>query len=231
MDRFLKVWSWTKNTSDGPPATVTVATPGVHYLNLWMREDGLVIDKIVLTTDAKHLPTDLGPAVSPRVPVALVAVATFGTLKVNFQPAGAVVPGGYVKDGGLVYATQVQGYAYGWNVKIDANAKDQNAANSPDQRYDTLIETTRNTTSTWEIAVPNGRYALLLVAGDPKAYDSYYSYEADGVAVIRGAPTSANRWITGQATVTVTDGRLTLRNGTGASKNKLCFLEITEVGP
>ena len=29
---------------DGPVATITIDTPGVHTVNLWMREDGAVVD-------------------------------------------------------------------------------------------------------------------------------------------------------------------------------------------
>ena len=41
-----------------------------------------------------------------------------------------------------------------------------------------------------------------------------------------GTPTTSARWIEGTATVTVTDGRLTLRSGAGASNNKMCFVEV-----
>jgi hypothetical protein len=33
--------------------------------------------------------------------------------------------------------------------------------------------------------------------------------------------------VEGRSTVTVTDGRLTITNGAGASQNKVCFVEIT----
>jgi hypothetical protein len=38
---------------------------GLHKINLWMREDGAMIDKIVITTSGQ-LPEDNGPAESPR---------------------------------------------------------------------------------------------------------------------------------------------------------------------
>jgi hypothetical protein len=59
-------WVWTQDTMDGVVATVDVATSGVHTLNVWMREDGFVIDKIVLTTSASFIPTGTGPTESPR---------------------------------------------------------------------------------------------------------------------------------------------------------------------
>ena len=45
---------------------VAVDEPGPHVLNLWMREDGFEIDKIVLTPDAKYRPEGFGPDESPR---------------------------------------------------------------------------------------------------------------------------------------------------------------------
>jgi lysophospholipase L1-like esterase len=46
-------------------ATINVATTGVHTINVWMREDGTVFDKIVLTTDPAYVPTGNGPPESP----------------------------------------------------------------------------------------------------------------------------------------------------------------------
>lgn len=58
--------SWTRNTMDGPAATLQVAVPGVHDINLWMREDGLFVDKLVLTRSASFVPSGAGPAESER---------------------------------------------------------------------------------------------------------------------------------------------------------------------
>jgi hypothetical protein len=58
---------WTKATMDGPSATINVATPGQHTLNIWAREDGLRLDRILLTTSSSYAPNSTGPAESPRV--------------------------------------------------------------------------------------------------------------------------------------------------------------------
>ena len=50
-------WVWTNHTGAGNAGTFNVATPGVHTFNLWMREDGLRVDKVVLTTNANFSPT------------------------------------------------------------------------------------------------------------------------------------------------------------------------------
>ncbi|MFZ5893929.1 MAG: hypothetical protein ACOY0T_22900 [Myxococcota bacterium] len=63
---FTSTLSWRKSTLDGPVATINVTTPGLHTVNLWMREDGFRVDKIVLTTNASFTPSGAGPAESPR---------------------------------------------------------------------------------------------------------------------------------------------------------------------
>lgn len=63
---FKPVWTWTRNTVDGPVATINVPTTGLHTFTIWMREDGLVLDKIVLTTNPNYIPANLGPPPSAR---------------------------------------------------------------------------------------------------------------------------------------------------------------------
>jgi hypothetical protein len=57
---------WSKATMDGPVATLNVASPGVHTISIWMREDGFVFDKLLLTTNAGFIPSGAGPAESPH---------------------------------------------------------------------------------------------------------------------------------------------------------------------
>ena len=67
---------------------------------------------------------------------------------------------------------------------------------------------------------------MRIVTGDAAYFDSVYRIAAEGVLVVNGTPTTSARWIEGTATVTVTDGRLTLSSGAGASNNKICFVEV-----
>jgi hypothetical protein len=63
-------WIWSRNTMDGAPASVVVPTAGLHTVHLWMREDGTLIDKLLLTTNGSlPTPSGPGPAESARVPV------------------------------------------------------------------------------------------------------------------------------------------------------------------
>ena len=59
-------WAWSNNTMDGPVATVNVTSAGVHTVNVWMREDGFIFDKLVLVADGAYVPTGTGPAESPQ---------------------------------------------------------------------------------------------------------------------------------------------------------------------
>jgi hypothetical protein len=90
------------------------------------------------------------------------------------------------------------------------------------------MQVSPNPNAAWEIAVPNGTYTVRIVAGDPNFINSVYRVVAEGVLTASGTPTTGMRWIDGTQTVTVTDGRLTVSNGTGAQNNKICFIEITQ---
>ena len=146
--------------------------------------------------------------------------------KINFQPSSAAIPSGYVPDAGLVYASR-NGYTYGWNVSNSSFTRDRNSTRSPDQRYDTLNHMQKSGGArSWEIAVPNGTYNVFLVAGDADHFDSVFRINVEGLLTVSGTPTTSQRWVSGTRTVTVSDGRLTISNGTGASNNKICFVDI-----
>jgi N-acetylneuraminic acid mutarotase len=148
---------------------------------------------------------------------------------VNFQPASASIPAGYLVDGGDAFADRGNGYSYGWNQSLTTGARDRNSGNSPDQRYDTLNHMQQYGNRSWEIAVPNGDYEVHVVSGDPSYTNSVYRVSAEDVLTVSGTPTSGNRWIEGTQTVTVTDGRLTISNASGASNNKINFIDITQI--
>jgi hypothetical protein len=57
-------WAWQNETKDNENATIEIKEAGTRTLNLFMREDGFVADKILLTRDDKYTPKDKGPAES-----------------------------------------------------------------------------------------------------------------------------------------------------------------------
>jgi hypothetical protein len=66
ISTFSSSYTWSKATMDSVDATFNVASTGVQTVNVWMREDGFVFDKIVLTTNSSYTPTGNGPAESSR---------------------------------------------------------------------------------------------------------------------------------------------------------------------
>lgn len=53
---FSTAFSWSNKTMDKTKVMIEILDPGTHTLNLWMREDGFIVDKVVLTTDANFDP-------------------------------------------------------------------------------------------------------------------------------------------------------------------------------
>jgi glucose/arabinose dehydrogenase len=159
----------------------------------------------------------------------LYAAAAAAPTRINFQPASAPVPAGYLPDAGLVFGSRGNGQSYGWNADNGAQTRDRNSSSSLDQRYDTLthLQKAGNPDAVWEISVTNGVYIVRVVSGDALYFDSVFRTTVEGVLVVSGTPTTASRWIEGTATITVSDGRLTIRSGAGASNNKICWVEIS----
>ncbi len=58
-------WQWIDEAASSR-VSFDVTSPGLHTVNLWMREDGTQVDKIILTTDAGFTPSGLGPAESTQ---------------------------------------------------------------------------------------------------------------------------------------------------------------------
>ena len=67
---FTGGWIWKRNTMDNSaPAKLVITTPGLHTIHLWMREDGLRVDKLLLRkSSSSAAPSGKGPAESPRTP-------------------------------------------------------------------------------------------------------------------------------------------------------------------
>jgi uncharacterized membrane protein len=148
-------------------------------------------------------------------------------INVNFAPAGEAVPNGYVADTGAVYGGRGNGLTYGWNTDNSAFARDRDSSASLDQRYDTFTHLQKpGGARTWEIAVPNGRYLVHLVAGDPLALDSTFRLTVENTVALSGTPSSASPWVEATVVVTVSDGRLTVGNAVNSSNDKVNYIDI-----
>jgi len=88
----LGAWHWDNiNAQSSQPCYLTVATSGWHVINLWMREDGFVVDKFLLTTNATYTPSGLGPAENLGSPAIVVSIASVsGGVQISWTATGTL---------------------------------------------------------------------------------------------------------------------------------------------
>ncbi len=79
-------WAWTRNTADNASASLSITAPGTYTLNVWMREDGFRLDRILLTTNRGYRPSGSGPAESSRAGAAATATPT-STATASYTPS------------------------------------------------------------------------------------------------------------------------------------------------
>lgn len=92
---FGPAWTWSKTTLDSSSdATFIVNTAGVHTVNVWMREDGFVFDKLLLTRDANYNPgTGVGPAESARTgPILPPILSPIASVAIDEDTQTGVIP-------------------------------------------------------------------------------------------------------------------------------------------
>lgn len=76
---------WTRATLDTLPPELNVAGAGAHVISVWMREDGLIVDKILLTTNPNYIPNGLGPVESQRAGVRLSVAWTATGVQIGWD--------------------------------------------------------------------------------------------------------------------------------------------------
>jgi hypothetical protein len=81
------------------------------------------------------------------------------------------------------------------------------------------------------MAVANGLYEVTVAAGDPDSYASVYKLNLEKTLAVSGTPSGATFGFKRTIRVQVSDGRLTLSNATGASNNKVDWIEIKAAAP
>lgn len=153
-------------------------------------------------------------------------------IQINFQPASAAVPEGYLADTSQVFADRGNGYSYGWDAPFD-RTRERNS--DPDKRLDTLNHTQWDgePDRVWEIELPNGIYDVSITGGDPDFTNSFIEFVAEASTVdeeiLASGDADGVKFVSGTAIVTVSDGRLTISNGPNADNNKINFVEITAI--
>jgi hypothetical protein len=87
-------WNWDNiNAGSSQPCYVTVTNNGWHVMNLWMREDGLVVDKFLLTTNTAYGPSGIGPAenLGTPPPIVLSIARVPGGLQITWTGGAGVL--------------------------------------------------------------------------------------------------------------------------------------------
>ncbi|GAB4398935.1 MAG: hypothetical protein OHK0053_18320 [Microscillaceae bacterium] len=165
--------------------------------------------------------------------------------KVNFQLPTVAVPSGYLGDFGEAYGSKTrngQTWTFGWvhpetfaPLSMAEQLRERNYTGL-DARLRSLMNMdhpTRLPKGIWEMALPNGRYWVNVVVGDPGVWTDpeIHRINVEDVNILTGfAPSgtaaSPGRFFSRMQAITVTDGRLTLDYFNGGINTKLCYLEI-----
>ena len=69
LQHFPAGWHWSQARRDGGVATINVPSAGTHTINIWMREDGLILDKLLLVQSDSFIPDGTGPAETSAIVV------------------------------------------------------------------------------------------------------------------------------------------------------------------
>lgn len=159
-------------------------------------------------------------------------------VKINFQPAGAAVPGGYTADTGAAYS---EARGYGWVAQagrapldVSVNARVNEAPVDPrlksfiHMQYNAQNSTpAERTPAAWEYKLADGTYTVTVSTGDPSANtDSMHALNIEGVkAILPYKPADTNKFRAVTLRVPVTDGRLTI-DAVGGTNTKINYVTI-----
>jgi hypothetical protein len=159
------------------------------------------------------------------------AISSADLIKINFQKSDTGIswtPAGYEMDCGYLYTNRGNGLAYGWN-------KDHWSSN-PLTRTNYSTDTTKtvmpiHSGGVWEIAAPAGTYTVSVTAGDPCSATTN-TINVEGVSFMNAKSLASNVFFTTSKAVTVSDGKITLDNGSAADKvTRITSLTITPPTP
>jgi hypothetical protein len=87
-------WNWVGNINGDVRTTIEVPSAGTHTVNFWMREDGFLMDKIIITSDQAFSPTGTGPAESEQAgggPTPTISVSRNASGQVTITYTGTLV--------------------------------------------------------------------------------------------------------------------------------------------
>jgi N-acetylneuraminic acid mutarotase len=144
-------------------------------------------------------------------------------IKINFQPASASTPSGYIVDAGRTYGSR-NGQTYGWSSDNQSAVYDRNSSRSPDQRYDTLA---RMNGKSWNLKLSAGWYDVDIYVGDAANHDAVYKITTEGkLAVFTQLHYPEKYFGEGHIKLYVSDGKLTLTSASGSKNNAIDFIHV-----
>lgn len=178
-----------------------------------------------------------GPAPGPGDRTSEAAPALVEA-RVNFQMPASQTPDGYLADFGEPFGPrtgpdQGDGLTYGWvhqgtHEPYDMVGKGRDR-DTPgiEQRRDTLLHMQAGEPGSWEIAVPDGRYAVDVSVGDA-APTGVHAINVEGVPVISGFDGTTELFEENGTTVDVDDGVLTV-DCVGGENTKINYVHVTQL--
>lgn len=162
---------------------------------------------------------------------------------VNHQPADTAIPSGWIADKGRALDERTNGLTYGWVDGAQAPAALGADASvirrvMPQPELDTLHLPPASDAGAWRMALPNGTYAVVVIAGDAASTRHTNHLLLNGVRLTdpdpfdEATPPGYNQGdFDGWAMdVTVADGYLTLGAAADGLDPALCLVEIGPEG-
>ena len=224
----------------GTDETTWISWGAQEVYQLERNPTAIAADQPPTTPTAGGAVPSSGGSTYPSGSLLMDAAAT----RISFQSSSVPIPAGWLADTGSVYGARTGGATYGWvGAALSQTINREwigwylyDAFNQPW----TTWQTAGSARATWEIALPNGTYPMVLVCGDARSIQQRNDFLVEGAAWndpspwdgVAPDPTTGQRgkFVRLSGLVTVADGKLTLTPATTAKAPKLCFLEIGAVG-
>lgn len=175
-------------------------------------------DPLPFTAKESSWPEEAPPATSPKHDG--LTEITGQEIAINFTGRRHLPHLGFTPDYGLPYDQKI---GVGWTGDISKNNRKRNVYQEPYR--DTFLFT--RTGDTWEMEIKNGTYDIRICVGDSGHVQPGQWVHVEDKPVIQDVFTDAGSFHEASAQVTVKDGRLTVRIGSGKTGSNTCLNWLT----
>lgn len=142
-------------------------------------------------------------------------------VRINFQLKGSTTPCGWTADTGSVFGKR-NGLTYGWNFSHEDVTRDRDKMKN--QLRDTLSHFHHE--GVWELKVKNGLHDVHVAIGDAE-YGSTHFLFVEGSPILWNQDLGPKEFKQVKTTVNVTDGKLTISQGSAPDKaTRINFVKI-----